>query len=120
MGVKASGGAAIPNLNVCMVQCAPENASSCGGKTNAGIGACVLDDQGQTDCEEGGTRAANQTCGGTNGNCGPGLVCATPSSGASTCKRWCKVGTADCGGTTQCTGFSTKVMVGTVEYGACP
>lgn len=113
------GGAAIPNLAVCMVQCAPQDASSCGGKTNAGIGACYVDNQGGTDCQTSGAKTENQVCANAD-ECGPGLVCITPSTGSSVCKRWCRVSTSDCGGSVQCRGFSTKVMVGTVEYGACP
>ena len=121
--VTAQGGAAIPNLSVCMVECAPHDPSSCGGKTNAGTGVCFVDEQGGTDCQEGGSRAENQTCSPAD-DCGPGLVCIKTTSGAGTaadtCKRWCRVGTNDCGGTAICRGFSTKVMVGTAEYGACP
>lgn len=121
--VQAAGGAAIPNLAVCMVRCAPHDPKSCGGKTNAGVGVCFVDDKGGTDCQEGGTRTQNQTCT-PQDECGPGLVCVTPSNGPSTCKRWCRVGTTDCGGSVQCQSFSTKVMVktasGSLEYGACP
>lgn len=116
--VNAQGGAAIPNLAVCMVQCAPHDPLSCGGKTNAGTGVCVVGSDGSTDCQEGGSRTENQTCSPTD-DCGPGLVCITPSTGSDTCKRWCRVGTNDCGGSAVCRGFSTKVMVGTTEYGAC-
>lgn len=117
--VGAQGGAAIPNLSVCMVECAPHDASSCGGKTNAGTGVCFVDNEGNTDCREGGSRTENQTCSPTD-ECGPGLVCTTPSTGGGSCKRWCRVGTNDCGGSTACRAFSTKVIVSAVEYGACP
>jgi hypothetical protein len=117
--VSAGGGVAIPNLAVCMVQCAPHDPSSCGGKTNAGTGVCFVDADGGTDCQEGGSRTENQTCSPSD-DCGPGLVCITPSTGSDTCKRWCRVGTNDCGGSAVCRGFSTKVMVGAAEYGACP
>ena len=117
--VTAQGGAAIPNLAVCMVQCAPHDPMSCGGKTNAGTGVCFVGNDGTTDCQDGGSRTENQTCSPTD-DCGPGLVCITPSTGSDTCKRWCRVGTSDCGGSAVCLGFSTKVMVGATEYGACP
>jgi hypothetical protein len=117
--VGGQGGAAIPNLAVCTVQCAPHDSLSCGGKTNAGTGVCFVDNAGNTDCQEGGTRAENESCSPTD-DCGPGLVCITPSTGSERCKRWCRVATNDCGGSAICRGFSTKVMVGGVEYGACP
>jgi hypothetical protein len=121
--VTAQGGTAIPNLAVCMVQCAPHDPLACGGKTNAGTGVCFVAADGSTDCQEGGSRSENQTCSPTD-ECGPGLVCITTTSGTGTgadaCKRWCRVGTNDCGGSAVCRAFSTKVMVGTAEYGACP
>ena len=100
-------------------RCAPHDPLSCGGKTNAGTGVCFVSNDGTTDCQEGGSRTENQTCSPTD-DCGPGLVCITPSTGSDSCKRWCRVGMSDCGGSAVCRGFSTKVMVGTVEYGACP
>jgi len=108
----------IPNLAVCRVACELHDPASCGGKTNAGIGVCYVDDEGSTDCQEGGPRTENQTCSETQA-CGPGLVCTTSSS-SSTCKRWCRVGQNDCGSGRTCTGFSTEVKVGGVVYGACP
>lgn len=117
--VTAQGGTAIPGFAVCMVDCQLQDPLACGGKTNAGIGECFVDDKGVTDCQEGGPQAENQSCSASAG-CGPGLVCVTPSGSSNVCKRWCRVGTADCGGSVPCSGFSTKVMVGTVEYGACP
>lgn len=120
--VQASGGA-IPNLAVCMVQCAPHDPKSCGGDTNAGVGVCLVDGDGGTDCQQAGTRKENQGCS-PQDDCGSGLVCVTPTNASSTCKRWCRVGTTDCGGSVQCQSFSTKVMVktasGSLEYGACP
>jgi hypothetical protein len=121
--VSGQGGVAIPNLAVCRVECAPHDPASCGGKTNAGVGVCFVDSEGGTDCQEGGTRLQGQTCSPTD-DCGPGLVCVKPSVGSDTCKRWCRVGTNDCGGSTQCQSFATKVFVasstGSTEYGVCP
>ena len=116
--IETSTGTAVPNLAVCRVACALHDPKSCGGKTNAGIGVCYVDDEGGTDCQEGGPRTENQTCSATQA-CGPGLVCTT-SSTSSTCKRWCRVGQSDCGAGKTCTGFSTEVKVGDVVYGACP
>lgn len=118
--VKDQSGAAIPNLSVCRVACDLRDVNACGGTTAAGTGVCMVDDKGETDCAEGGTAAVGQTCSPTV-ECGPGLVCTLSGSATTgTCKKWCRVGTNDCGGTTACNGFQDKVMVGTVEHGACP
>lgn len=117
--VKNQTGAAIPNLSVCRIDCDLRDVSACGGTTAAGTGVCMVDDKGATDCALGGTKAVNAAC--TNDDCGPGLVCTTSGTAtAGSCKKWCRVGTTDCGGTTACTGFGTKVMVSGVEHGVCP
>lgn len=118
IAVKNTGGTAVPNLNVCLVSCDLRDATACGGTTAVGTGVCMVDDKGVTDCQTGGTRTQGQVCTPTD-DCGPALVCVT-SAGNSTCRKWCRVGTNDCGGAIVCGGFSTKVMVGTTEYGACP
>jgi hypothetical protein len=108
--VNATGGVPVPNMLVCLVKCALEDPKSCGGTTVAGTGVCFVDDKGGTDCQSGGTRTENQTCN-PSMECGPALVCTGPAGQDGTCKKWCKV---------VCRSFSTKVMVGTQEYGACP
>ena len=118
--VNAQGGTAIPNLAVCRVACDLRDVTACGATSAAGTGVCQVDDKGQTDCATGGTHTAGQACSPTD-ECGPGTVCTTSGTAtAGTCKKWCRVGTTDCGGTTACNGFQTKVMVGGVEHGACP
>jgi hypothetical protein len=118
--VNASGGTPIPNFTVCRVACDLRDVTACGGTTAAGTGVCMVDDNGATDCAMGGARTAGQTCGPTD-ECGPGLVCTlTGTATTGTCKKWCRVGKTDCGGTTACTGFQTKVIVGGVEHGVCP
>ena len=116
--VKNSSGGALPNLSVCRVACDLRDLTACGPSGTAGTGVCMVD-AGNTDCVKGGTRVAGQTCTPAN-DCGPGLVCAGTAAAGNTCKKWCRVGTADCGGAIACNGFQTKVMVGTVEYGGCP
>jgi hypothetical protein len=112
----------VPNYDVCLVKCDLRDANACGGTTAAGTGACLVDDKGNTDCEKTtGTKTENQTC--TGNDCGPGLVCVSVTSGATTtssCKKWCQVGSADCGTGKTCGGFGTKVIVDSKEYGACP
>ncbi len=110
----------IPNLTVCRVACDLRDTNGCGGSTTAGVGVCVDDGNGATDCTTGGTRTAGQSCTPTD-ECGPALVCMTSSATpGATCKRWCRIGTTDCGGAAVCLGFDPKVMVGIVEYGVCP
>lgn len=114
------GSTNIPNLAVCLVACDLRDANACGGTTAAGTGVCMVDDKGATDCQAGGTRTLGQTCT-PDDDCGPALVCVvTGSATTGTCKKWCRVGTNDCGGSVTCGGFQTKIMVGAVEYGACP
>lgn len=116
--VTASGGAPVPNLNVCLVSCDLRDPMSCGGTTTAGTGVCVVGDDGKTDCQRGGNKGLNQSC--TN-DCGPGLVCVLSGTATvGTCKKWCRVNTNDCGGSAVCGGFQTPVMVNGVEYGRCP
>jgi hypothetical protein len=120
LAVQGSGGSAIPNLDVCMVKCDLRDPNACGGTTAAGAAACLVGSDGKTDCQTwSGTRGVNQACTPTD-DCAAGLVCVGPSGGASTCKAWCRVGTADCGAGKTCGGFSTKLMVDGVEFGACP
>lgn len=117
--VNASGGTPIPNYTVCRVACDLRDVNACGGTTAAGTGVC-MEDNGTTDCAAGGTRTVNQSCGPTE-ECGPGLVCTlTGSATTGSCKKWCRVGKTDCGGTTVCSGFQTKVIVAGVEHGVCP
>jgi len=120
---KASGGVAIPNLAICRVACDLRDVNACGGTTAAGTGVCQIDDDNQTDCVTGGTKTVGQACSSSvmTDDCGPGVVCTLPGTATTgTCKKWCRVGTTDCGGTTACTGFQTKVIVAGVEHGACP
>ncbi len=121
--VQVQGGTpatAVPNFSVCRVACDLRDVSACGGTTAAGTGVCQVDDNGLTDCASGGTRTAGQSCTPTD-ECGPGLVCAlTGTATTGACKKWCRVGKTDCGGTTVCSGFQTKVIVAGVEHGVCP
>ena len=117
--VKTSGGAIIPNLNVCRVACDLRDANACGPAGSAGTGVCIVDSAtASTDCVKGGVRTVGQACSPSD-DCGPTTVCAGTAAG-STCKKWCRVGTNDCGGTAPCNGFQTPVKVGAQEYGGCP
>lgn len=119
--VQLQDGGAVPNFKVCQIDCDLRDANACGGTNAAGTAACVPDGQGHTDCESGGSVVENGTCSNA-ARCGPGMTCVSPVGQPQNakCKKWCRVGVnADCGGAA-CTGFSTKVMVGTQEYGSCP
>lgn len=120
--LQSSQGDDIPNYKMCTVQCDLRDATACGGMTAAGTGVCSLDGSGGTDCRAGGNLTEKQTCS-ESALCGPGLACISYKQGTDTrseCLRWCHVGTKDCGGTTTCQGFSTKLMVDGVEIGVCP
>jgi len=114
--------APVPNFKVCQITCDLRDANSCGGTNAAGAAGCVPDGAGATDCELVGTAQAGQACSGTATapNCAAGLTCVQLANSSKVCKKWCRVGTSDCGGSTTCTGFSTKIKVGAVEYGVCP
>lgn len=122
--IKDQNDKAIPNLAICRLACAPHDPMSCGGKTAAGIGVCFVDDNGETDCQRGGSGAEHDACN-HDDKCGPGLVCitTTPAAGGaptSSCRRWCRVGQNDCTGGKTCVGLKAEVKVGNVVYGACP
>ncbi|MDB4941808.1 MAG: hypothetical protein JWP97_1342 [Labilithrix sp.] len=119
--VKDSTGASLPSFEVCRVACDLRSTTACGASGAAGTGVCMVDDAGNTDCigVDGTVRAAGQSCGEAQ-ECGPGTVCASTGSSGSTCHKWCKVGSADCGGTVQCVSFQTPVKVGPDTFGVCP
>jgi hypothetical protein len=113
----------IPNYHVCQISCDPLNPTSCDAAPPPGviIGCDIDTTTSTTDCiVEGTLKDTDATnCDATN-LCAPGYVCATVSA-ANNCKKWCKVGdNTPCGGGKTCGGFNPKVMVNTVEYGACP
>lgn len=109
--VKTTGGEDVPNLAVCRVACEPYDPATCGGAV------CVIDRDGETECQSGGSRAEGETCSPEEA-CGPGLGCVT-SDDASTCRRWCRLGESDCGDGKACTGFDPEVVVRGEAYGSC-
>lgn len=121
VALSASDDVPIPNFEVCTKRCDLRDPSACGGVTPAGTGVCSIDGAGSTDCVAGGNLTEKQPCSETE-SCGPTLVCITLKQGNETtseCRRWCRVGTNDCGGTSVCQGFSTKEMVDGIEFGIC-
>lgn len=109
--VKTTEGAPVPNLAVCRVACAPHDPASCGGAL------CIIDQDGNTECQSGGSRKEGEACS-PEEECGPGLGCVT-SGEKSTCRRWCRLAEDDCGPEHACTGFSPEVLVRGEPYGAC-
>lgn len=109
--VVTTDGDDIPNFAVCRVACEPHDPASCGGAS------CIIDIEGNTECQTGGSRAEGETCS-PEEQCGPGLGCIT-SGDESTCRRWCRLGDDDCGPGESCIGFSPEVLVRGVPYGSC-
>lgn len=118
--IRFTDGTPVPNLTVCRARCELRTGLGCGGTTRAGTGTCVPDGDGGTDCTPGGTVAEKQLCSETR-LCAPGLACVSLSVGGDECRRWCRVGTTDCGAGRTCSGFTQgKVYVDGVEHGVCP
>ena len=110
----------IPNLDVCLVKCALDDAASCGAisaNQSDPVAGCIVDNAGNTDCETVGR--STTTCGGANAPyCAPGYTCANNGS-TNVCVKWCKVGGAvNCGAQT-CRSFTTHVIVAGTEFGYC-
>ncbi len=111
--VKNTDNADIPNLAVCRVNCAPHDPSACGG----GNAVCIIDPDGNTECQTGGTKKEGEECSPAD-PCGPALACATADK-KSACRRWCRLGEDDCGGDKTCVGFAPAIEVRGVAYGSC-
>ena len=109
--VQTTEGKDVPNLAVCRVACEPHDPATCGGAV------CIIDRDGNTECQTGGTRAEGETCT-PEDECGPGLGCVR-SEDKSTCRRWCRLGENDCGSGKVCSGFDPEVLVRGTAYGSC-
>ena len=113
-----NGDAGVPNFTVCENKCALEDPNACGGS-----GAGCFESQynpGTTDCYQAGTKALGGTCTYLD-DCVSGMGCiSTGTATTGTCKRWCRVGTTDCGGAVVCKGFTPQYMLNGSQYGFCP
>jgi hypothetical protein len=113
-----SGGTAIPGMQVCTLNCDPQNPSTASGSYGAcGSGTrCMPSTDRNTYCESP-TKAAgtqDKACNDDSG-CAPGFTC----QGAGYCSKYCKVGVSgQCAGTT-CYAFSPKQYAGTIQFGYC-
>jgi hypothetical protein len=109
----------VPNLDVCLIACALDDATSCGpvsANQNDPVAGCtIIDNANHPDCATAGR--STTTCG-ANGApplCGPGYACTT----AGGCVKWCKVGGANTCGAQTCRSFSPPVVVVGIEFGGC-
>jgi hypothetical protein len=109
--VVASGGTQVPIPGAfgCSASCDPMKP---GGVCGAGLGCHFVTGWGTTSCSAVGNLAAGASC--SSGlSCVPGAACAL-----GTCRPYCRVGKADCGGKS-CLSFTTKEFFAGVEYGLC-
>jgi hypothetical protein len=110
-----NGATPVPNLKVCLINCALDDPNSCGGLTPAGqpVAGCDASQVNgvmYTDCLVAGR--STTTCNpSANQYCAPGYACLT----SNLCKRWCKVGNSAC----TCNSLNPKVVISGQEYGVC-
>lgn len=104
----------VPGFKVCLVsECDVLSPSAACGSAN-----CALFDDGSSVCVKGGTGTSPGGCTASDPFlCAPGYVCTNDTD----CFKWCRVGfSSDCSGTLgTCTGFTTPIYVGGIEYGVC-
>jgi hypothetical protein len=58
----------------------------------------------ETACTPSGSRGLGETCGGANGDCQPGYICAGPQGGTQTCLKMCFLNPGECPTGYACTG----------------
>jgi hypothetical protein len=100
----------VPNLLICYLDCALDDANACGGANEA----CVYGGPNETDCRDV-TGANMTTCNQQTPMCSPGYVCLTNN----TCAKWCKVGGMNTCGNKTCNSLQTKVIINNQEFGIC-
>ncbi|MBL8623688.1 MAG: hypothetical protein JNK64_20435 [Myxococcales bacterium] len=123
-----TGSTTIPGVTMCTTDCAPPSTTN--ATCPAGWACHVYSDQATsrflTDCNAppasgGGVGAA---CTG-NPSCAPGLDCVNLTPGGMQCRPTCLCPGGNCaagtcaGGTGSCRPFSTPVIIGGAQYGAC-
>ena len=110
---------AIPGATTCSSSCDPTNSAAGGCPTGQkcgffeGIGGRDI-----VDCTTPGAGAIGATCT-TDATCASNTYCTTLSA-QTRCRKICQVGSAQCGGSVQCIGFTTPLVVGGTTYGICP
>jgi hypothetical protein len=119
-----SGTTPIPGMNVCTLNCDPQNPNMAAGSFGAcgAATSCVPGPApgGNTYCESP-TKASgtqDKACNDYKG-CAPGFTCQDAGLGLY-CSKYCKVGvTGQCPSGTSCYAFSPKLYAGTTQYGYC-
>lgn len=110
----------VPNLKVCLLDCALDDPNSCGGlptNTSDPVASCLADNSGHSDCETAGR--STTTCGGNMAPfCAPGYTCANNGT-SNVCVKYCKITGGTCPGAQTCHHFATDVVVGAITYGYC-
>jgi len=97
----------VPGVGFCSSGCALESpASTCGSLGCHALGAET------TDCLPTGTGTGPGSCT-SSFDCAPGYGC----DNGKDCRKWCRVGKADCGDAGTC--VPGNVTVGSVAYGVC-
>ncbi len=110
--VKVTEGTTTVTYGRCARACDPIVASSCGDpKSRCYVFGSAA--EAITDCTPAGVAAINRTCSST-ALCAPGGFC----SENALCKKYCRIGTADCGAAL-CVPFDAHPNVKGVEYGFC-
>ena len=119
----------IPGVTMCTTDCAPPSTTN--ATCPAGWACHVYSDQPTgrflTDCNAppaAGTGGVGAACTG-NPSCAPGLDCVNLMPGGMQCRPTCLCPAGNCaagscaGGTGSCRAFSTPVIIGGAQYGAC-
>ncbi len=112
-------GGTIPGLMLCSRPCDPVNQTGCA----TGLFCTLFQEtagsmRAFTDCTApagGGTQFA--PCA-TEADCAAGFACIDAGFGPQ-CSHWCRYPGGTCPSLATCTGFTTPVIVGGVEYGVC-
>ena len=101
----------------CSDNCDPPSSQGCSepnskceiGMTDMNVGFTV--------CAGAGSGTQGQACTDPN-DCAAGFSCVTIDD-MEQCARYCNMGQPQCMGVEQCLGFSTPLMIGSIEYGVC-
>jgi hypothetical protein len=104
------------DVYTCSNACDPYAQSGC----PSGMGCLGFDDGANdyTDCEYMGGKADGAACAHSI-ECSEGAQCVTIGGGAAMCEPTCIVGNSSSCDAGTCVGFTSPLVIGGVEYGAC-